>query len=264
MSLKRSVMWLLKKYGIKASKRLGQHFLVDENILNKIISYLEPQKSDVVLEIGPGIGILTNYLAAHVKKIYAIEKDKKMAEIAKKLARDNVEVIEGDALKVNLPKFNKVIGNIPYSISSAITARILPLDFDLGVLMYQKEFAERFKAEPGSKKYSRLTVLVNYYADVELLDDVSPKAFYPPPKVYSKIVRFRRHKEHKFVVKDEDFFFKITKFLFSQRRKKIRNILENYNINYDDQTPYLDLRGDQLSIEQIVELSNYLFELNKS
>ena len=262
MSLKRSVTWLLKKYGIKASKRLGQHFLVDENVLNKIISYLEPQKDDVVLEIGSGLGILTNYLAAHVKRVYAIEKDKKMAEITKKLARDNVEVIEADVLKVDLPEFNKVVGNIPYSISSAITARILPLDFNLGVLMYQKEFAERFKAEPGSKKYSRLTVLVNYYADVELLDDVTPKAFYPPPKVCSKIVRFKKPKENKFAVKDERFFFEITKFLFSQRRKKIRNILKNYDINYDEETPYLDLRGDQLSIEQIVELSNHLFELN--
>lgn len=260
MSLKRDVLWLLKKYQIGISRRLGQHFLVDERVMQKIINYLEPSSNDIILEIGPGLGILTNLVAAHVKKVYAIEKDSRMAEIARKLARDNVEVIVGDFLKVKLPEFNKILGNIPYSISSQITARILPLDFDLAVLMYQKEFAERFKAQPGTKKYGRLTVLVNYYADVELLDEVSPRAFYPSPEVKSVIVRFRKLTKPRVNVKDEKFFFNITRMLFSQRRKKIKNILQNYGIPVDDKTPYLDMRGDSLSIEEIAELANYVYE----
>ncbi|MCD6503361.1 MAG: ribosomal RNA small subunit methyltransferase A [Thermoplasmata archaeon] len=260
MSLKRDVLWLLKRYNISISKKLGQHFLVDEKIMKKVIQYLEPQKDDIVLEIGSGLGILTNLVAAHVKKVYAVEKDARMAEITRKLARDNVEVIVGDFLKIELPDFNKIIGNIPYAISSQITAKILLLKFDIAVLMYQKEFAERFKADPGTKKYGRITILVNYYADVELLDEVSPKAFYPKPEVYSRIVRFRRLKEPRVHVKSEELFFEITRILFSQRRKKVRNILRNYGIPFDEDAPYLEMRGDALSIEQIAELVNYISE----
>ncbi len=201
-----------------------QHFLVDERIINRIIKYGRLNKNDTVLEIGAGFGNLTGRLASKAGKVIAVEVDLQLAASINRW--ENVEVITGDALKIEFPPFNKVISNLPYSISSPVTFKLLRYNFDFGILMYQYEFAKRMVALPNSKDYGRLSIAVQYYADVEILEIVPSGAFSTPPKVRSAIVTMTpRHSLYK--VKDEDFFMKFITAAFSQRRKKLRNALLN-------------------------------------
>ncbi len=201
-----------------------QHFLVDKRVLDRIIEYGRLNSSDTVLEIGAGYGNLTEKLAVKAGKVIAIEAD---AQLAASLNRwKNVEVIIGDALKTEFPPFNKVISNLPYSISSPVTFKLLRCRFDLGILMYQHEFAKRMVALPNSKDYSRLSIAVQYYADVEILEVVPSSAFSTPPQVNSALVKLvPRPPPYK--VKDEMFFMKFITAAFSQRRKKLRNAIIN-------------------------------------
>ena len=237
-----------------SNKRLDQVFLKDKKIISFIVDSWGVNENDSVLEIGPGPGNLTAELLARGANVISIEKSSKYYDylntvFKKEINSGKLQLIYGDALKVDFPRFNKIIANIPYSISSPITFKFFNYKFDLGIIMYQKEFAQRLIAKPGTKDYSRITVNVYYFADVKILRIVKKGSFYPIPKVDSAIVKIVPRKA--FEVMDENKFFYLVKLLFSQRRKKIRKIL-----GYD--TPYGDKRVEELSPEQIGEISDYI------
>jgi len=259
---------ILLRYGIRTSRAMGQHFLIDEKIANRQIQYASLGKEDTVLEIGPGLGVLTSLLLKKAGKVIAIEKDTRLCHFL----RDNLrglELINADALKIDLPRFDKIVSNLPYQISSPITFKLLDSDFQTGILMYQKEFAERLVAEKGMEGYSRLSVKVYYKAKSEILEVVPRKAFYPEPEVDSAIVRIEGRKPP-FKVREEAFFFKVVDAIFSHRRKKIWNSLL---LNWKDfaeskeemkvllqKLPYLEARPEDLSPEEIGILSDSLYE----
>jgi 16S rRNA (adenine1518-N6/adenine1519-N6)-dimethyltransferase len=246
-------------------RKLGQHFLIDERVLARIISYAKLKKFDKVLEIGAGAGNLTAALAEKAGKVYAIEWDRKLAETLENRKIKNVKVICGDALKVDFPKFNNVVANLPYSISSDITFKLLRHDFRLGILMYQYEFAKRMIANAGTKDYSRLSVAVQYFAKVRILETVPRTAFYPMPEVRSAIVEVIPSKAD-YGVADEGFFFKFITALFTQRRKKLKSAV-NYaadmlDINLQDfDFPRKDERVEKLSPRELAELANAIYKM---
>lgn len=219
---------ILNENGIKLNRNLGQNYLIDRNKRDQIIEFGNITKDDVILEIGTGIGTLTIELAKRAKRVIAIEQDSKISEIlAKRLKTekiDNVELINDDALKVDFPPFNKIISNLPYQISSPITFKFLDYDFDLAILMYQKEFAQRMNGEVGSKNYSRLSAMLYFKCDVEILSDVSCESFIPKPQIDSSVVKLTP-KENK--IPDDEFriYSKFTRALFQHRNKKIKNAL---------------------------------------
>lgn len=227
-SLSKITKDILNENGIKLNRNLGQNYLIDKNKRDQIIDFGNISKDDVVLEIGTGIGTLTIELAKRAKKVIAIEQDSNICKIlAKRLEKeniDNVELINDDALKVDFAPFNKIISNLPYQISSPITFKFLDYDFDLAILMYQKEFAERMNGEVGTKNYSRLSAMLYFKCDVEKMTDVSCESFIPKPQIDSTVVKLTP-KEN--TIADEDFktYSKFTKALFQHRNKKIRNAL---------------------------------------
>jgi len=194
-----------------------QRFLKDSRILKRIVDYAELKPEDVVLEIGAGTGNLTILLAEKCRKVIAYEKDEELASMIPE--RGNIEVRVEDFLKSEPPEFNKIVSNLPYSISSPVTFRLLDFEFERAVLMYQKEFAMRMIAKPGTKDYSRLSANVQRFFDVELLEIVPRTAFFPRPKVDSAIMRLTPKNE-----KDQ-VFMELTEKLFRYRRKSIINNL---------------------------------------
>ncbi|MDI6642443.1 MAG: 16S rRNA (adenine(1518)-N(6)/adenine(1519)-N(6))-dimethyltransferase RsmA [Candidatus Hodarchaeaceae archaeon] len=216
----------LRKQGIRLSRRAGQHQVIDPIVLERMVDYAELSRGDVVLEIGAGIGNLTLLLASRAGRVIAVERDRRLVKVLEERLRShsNVELLCGDALRIELPKFNKVVANLPYGISSDITFRLLEHGFELAVLMYQREFAERLAAKPGSDEYGRLTLSTHYRASVELLNEVPSTAFFPQPKVTSAMVRLRP-REPPFKVKDEQVFFRVIRALFQHRRQRVRNAL---------------------------------------
>ncbi len=222
--LTKETLSILKENNIKLDRRKGQNYLIDSNILQKIINYSDLSKNDTVLEIGAGIGTLTIPLAKDAGHVIAVEQDKRIAAILEKrlleLDISNVEVLNADATKIDFPKFNKVVSNLPYKISSPITFKMLEHDFDFAILMYQLEFAERMVAKPGESNYSRLSLMMHFFADVEMLFEVSKHCFFPPPKISSAVI--------KMVPKDvelDEFFLKTSRALFQHKKKKVRNAL---------------------------------------
>ncbi|MEM4188130.1 MAG: 16S rRNA (adenine(1518)-N(6)/adenine(1519)-N(6))-dimethyltransferase RsmA [Candidatus Hadarchaeum sp.] len=217
---------ILRRDRIWLDGRLGQNQVIDTSILKKMVDYAEVTKNDVVLEIGAGVGNLTVMLAEAAGTVTAIEKDKKLIRILQERlkGRNNVKVLQGDALEMELPEFNKIVSNLPFSISSGITFKLLGLKFEVAVLMFQKEFAERLVAPPGSENYGRLTVNVYYRAKAELLDEVPPSAFFPQPRVSSAIVRLKP-RQPPFEIKDEQSFSRVVRALFQHRNQRVRNAL---------------------------------------
>ncbi|MCK4405312.1 MAG: ribosomal RNA small subunit methyltransferase A [Hadesarchaea archaeon] len=217
---------LLRRHGIRLSKRAGQHQVIDPTVLEQMVDYAELSRDDVVLEVGAGIGNLTLLIAAHAGRVITVERDRRLMRVLGERLRvhSNVKLLCGDALQIELPKFNKVVANLPYGISSDITFRLLERKFELAILMYQREFAERLVAKPGSDDYGRLTVNVFYRASVELLGEVPSEAFFPQPKVTSAIVRLKP-REPPFDVADEGMFFNVVRALFQHRRQRVRNAL---------------------------------------
>lgn len=240
-----------------------QHFLIDEHILERIIEYGKLTAADTVLEIGAGYGNLTAKLAKRAGKVIAIEIDPELAFSIKK--GENIELIMGDALREEIPHFNKVISNLPYSISSPVTFILLQHEFELGILMYQHEFAKRLVAMPGSKDYGRLSIAVQYRARVDILEVVSRYAFSTPPEVDSAIVRVIP-RPPPYEVRDVDFYMKFITAAFSQRRKKLKNAILNnatmLGINEDalKKLPQdiIEQRAETLSPEELAELSDLL------
>lgn len=230
LSLAKKTKKILQDNGIRLNKNLGQNYLIDDFKRKKIINYGNLTKDDVVLEIGPGIGTLTIELAKKSKKVIAIEQDTTIFNILedrlKKEGITNVELINGDAVKVDFPEFNKIVSNLPYQISSPISFKFLEYDFELAILMYQKEFADRMNGKVGTKQYSRLSAMLYYKADIEFLTKVSPESFIPSPKVDSAVIKLTP-KEMDKTITDEDYkiYSKVVKALFQHKNKKARNAL---------------------------------------
>ena len=246
-------------------RRFGQHLLIDENVVNREIKYAEISSDDVILEVGPGKGILTKLLAEKAKKVIAVEIDKDFVEYLNDMLSENVEVIHADVLKIDffkLTPFNKVVANLPFKISSPFTFKLLRYpSFSKAVMIYQKEFAERMVAEPHSKKYSRLTVAVYYKSYCRILETVPKSAFRPMPKVDAAIVEVTPRKKPPFPVLNEKLFFSLTNLLFSQRRKHIGGvIMKKYGVH----VPFSDKRVEELTPEEIGEISNVIAEVLQS
>lgn len=211
-------------------KAMGQHFLTDVRVAQRTVDAAELTSEDVVLEVGPGTGVLTRRLAPKVKTLLAIEKD---ADLVKRLllefpAESNVRIIEGDATDFDyaaLGPFRKIVANLPYSVSTPITFRLLPLQWEVAVLMYQSEFAERLVAEVGKPEYGRLSAARAYFATAKLLETVPRGAFHPPPKVTSGIVRLQRHRNPPFAVSNAQAYLDLLRVVFSTRRKTVRSTL---------------------------------------
>jgi 16S rRNA (adenine1518-N6/adenine1519-N6)-dimethyltransferase len=269
INLLRRAKHLLRLYGFFPKKRLGQHFTVNLDMLQRLVSYASLTKDDIVLDVGAGLGFLTQLLSRECKKVVAVEVDPKVVRILRKQLHGlpNVDLIEGDILKVSLPPFNKVVSAPPYSISSPLLFRLLERKFDWAVLVLQKEFAERLAASVGSKDYGRLTVTIYYRADVELLDYVPRTVFYPPPDVDSMMVRLKP-RDTPFHVEDEETFFELVRTLFTQRNKKVRNglipflrkrkITGKEALKLADSMVYSEKRVRELAPEDFAILANEL------
>ncbi|MFB0501975.1 MAG: 16S rRNA (adenine(1518)-N(6)/adenine(1519)-N(6))-dimethyltransferase RsmA [Candidatus Bathyarchaeia archaeon] len=218
---------LLHLHRVFPKKRLGQNFVIDRALLQKMISYASVNREDTVLEVGAGLGFLTKLLSPTCKRVIAVEVDLKLARILRSELIDlrNVDLIEGDVLNVSVPQFNKVVSTPPYSISSPLLFWLLENRFDCAVLTFQKEFAERLTAPVGSRDYGRLTIGTYYRAEAELLDPVPRSMFYPPPDVDSMVVRLKPREEPPFSVEDEEAFFELVQTMFTQRNKKVRNAI---------------------------------------
>ena len=260
-SLSKITKDILNEHGIKLNKNLGQNYLIDKNKRDQIINFGNVTKDDVVLEIGTGIGTLTIELAKKAKKVIAIEQDEKICRILAKRLKDekidNVELINDDALKVEFPEFNKIISNLPYQISSPITFKFLNYDFDLAILMYQKEFAARMNGEVGTKDYSRLSAMLYFKCDVEKMTEVSNESFIPKPQIDSTVIKLTP-KEN--IIDNDDFmiYSKFTKALFQHRNKKIRNaLIDSRHIISNIDKKVLKKRLNEIEDEKI---QNYLKE----
>jgi len=223
---------LVARAGKRADTRKDQHFLVDDRVLDRIPTYATEAEMDLshVLEVGAGPGALTDRLLGAADRVTAIERDPDFAnhlreEFADAIDAGRLTVIEGDALDVDLPDFSASVSNLPYGASSEIAFRLLPRERPL-VLMFQKEFAERMAADPGTDDYGRLSVTAGHYADVEVVETIPPEAFSPQPRVDSAIVRIEP-REPDYSVPDDDFFLDFLKGVFTQRRKTMRNAVRN-------------------------------------
>lgn len=227
MDLYETAKHLMRVHRIFPKRRLGQNFMVDEHLLWLMSSYAAVKRSDVVLEVGAGFGFLTRLLAQKARKVVAVEADTRILKVLRnELADiDNIELVEGNILKVTIPRFRKVVSNPPFSISSPLLFWLFNRTFDCAVLTLQKEFARRLDAPVGSKEYSRLTVSMFYRSEVELLDPVPRDAFYPTPAVEAVIVRLNPKKTPPFEVKDEKALDRVLRTLFTQRNRKVRNAI---------------------------------------
>ncbi len=228
--------------------RYSQNFLKNEKIADYIVEVADLSTSDIVLEIGPGRGILTERLLKKAP-VVAVEIDEELCDYLELIFADDYEsgrlkIMCGDALKISFPPFTKVVANIPYHISSPLIFKLLKYNFRDGVLLLQKEFAERLCAGPGTKKYGRLSVMMHYHGDAEMIKVVKRGNFSPVPKVDSAIVRIEKNERF---CADRRVLEEVVRRIFSQRRKKIKNILGN--------VPYGEKRAEELTPEQICEVA---------
>ncbi len=274
---------ILKKYGFTFSKSLGQNFLVDGNIVRKICEEGNITKEDNVLEIGPGIGTLTEELSLRAKKVVAIEIDRGLLPILDNTLKNysNIEIVQGDVLEVDLKriieeKFDtgdiKVVANLPYYITTPIIGRLIEeeLEFHSIIVMVQKEVADRIIATPGSKDFSSLSVFVQYYTEPEIILKVPKTVFMPRPKVDSAVLKLKLKKE-KIDLENRELFFKVVKAAFSQRRKTLVNSLNSKELGVDKKEIREILkktnidpkkRAEDLSVEDFAKISSNLPPLN--
>jgi len=212
---------VLDRLGIRPRKRLGQHFLVDSRVARRHVGHAAIGSTDTVLEIGPGLGVLTRLLAERARHVVAIEADRRFAAYLRESLPD-VEVIEGDAVSIEWPRFDVMASNLPYQISSPLTFRLLGEPFRRAVLMYQWEFARRMIAQPATSDYSRLSVGVSTRAACEILERVPRNAFHPQPRVDSALVRLEP-RPAPFPIGDPDRYDAVVDVLFKHRRKTVEN-----------------------------------------
>lgn len=265
---------LLEKNEFNFKKKFGQNFIIDENIINNIVTKANVDKDTLVIEIGPGAGSLTYFLAKFAKNVLCYEIDTTLKEILRDNLKeyDNVEVIYNDFLKVNVLddikkyEYKKlyVIANLPYYITTPIIIKLIEDDINVDkiVVMVQKEVGDRFKAVPGTKDYSSLSVFLSYYYNIKKIMDVSKNVFIPKPNVDSIVVEFNK-KEKKLNVMDEQLFFKLIKDSFEFKRKTLKNNLKNYDLEKIDKVLKkhkldLSVRAEQISLELFVEIANEL------
>jgi 16S rRNA (adenine1518-N6/adenine1519-N6)-dimethyltransferase len=264
---------VLESIGKKPTKRLGQNFLLDDSVVKRAVALADLTPGDVVLEIGPGLGNLTDELVKTGAKVVAVEQDPEFCSFLKRRFGSRVSITQADAVRAFLPEFNKVVSNLPYQISSPIIFKLLEQGFEVAVLMLQKEFAERMTAAPGTPEYGRLSVGVYYRASCKIMINVPPHAFWPQPKVDSCVVKLVP-KPAPFKLEDKEAFFHVSKAIFSHRRKKVVNSLlvdpaVSYLLAKIDKSeisalPYSSKRAEELTPEMIGELSDSLFRLSSS
>lgn len=263
---------ILKTFDLRASKRLGQNFLIDSSVVQKIVDAAEISEGDEVLEIGPGIGTLTQGLLEAGAKVTAVELDKKLPAVLEKTLEgyENFKLVQGDILKVDIeelmpPNF-KVVANLPYYITTQILLTLLEKKLPVTkiVTMVQKEVAERMTAAPNSKIYGAMTVAVQFRADVQIAFEVPPSAFLPRPEVTSAVV-VCDVRESPFKVADENYFIKVVRAAFGQRRKTLVNSLLGAGFPREKILSALEIanisaerRAENLSIEDFVNLANSL------
>ncbi len=253
---------LIAETGIVPRKSRGQNFLTDDRVAQRHVGYAEVSKEDRVLEVGPGLGILTSKLIELSDDVTCIELDEVLQDYIENTYGDRLTLIKGDAMKVDFPPFDKFVSNLPYSISTPIIFKLLEHDFKKAVVMVQKEFAERMVADVGTVDYSRLSVNLFYKADCRMLEPVPASRFKPKPKVDSALVEIVP-REAPFKVLDERTFFKVTEVTFNHRRKKIGTALKNARmIPKDAVVPYMDDRVEKLTPAQIGELADAVYLLS--
>ena len=271
---------VLQKYDFAFQKKFGQNFLIDTHVLDKIIASAEITKDDMVLEIGPGIGTMTQYLSNAAGKVIAVEIDKNLIPILKDTLDgfDNVRVINEDVLKVDIAKLAdeenggrpiKVVANLPYYITTPIIMGLFENHVPLKsiTVMVQKEVADRMQVGPGTKDYGALSLAVQYYADPYIVANVPPNYFMPRPKVGSAVIRLDRYENPPVKVDDEKLMFKIIRASFNQRRKTLANGLKNSpDINFTKEEiesaieslgKGASVRGEALTLEEFASLTNY-------
>lgn len=272
---------VLQKYGFVFQKRFGQNFLIDTHVLEKIIHASEITKDDFVLEIGPGIGTMTQYLAEAAGQVAAVEIDSALIPILKDTLKDwdNVTVIHGDILKTDIQKLAreknqgrpiKVVANLPYYITTPIIMGLFEshVPVENVTVMVQKEVADRMQAGPGTKDYGALSLAVQYYAEPYIAANVPPNCFMPRPKVGSAVIRLTKHKTPPVQVKNEKLLFQLIRASFNQRRKTLQNGIKNFsglNFSKEEVAEALEqmgvsptIRGEALTLEQFAQLSNLL------
>lgn len=281
LGVPRNTIEILKKYNFVFQKKYGQNFLIDTNVLDKIIRAADIGKDDFVLEIGPGIGTLTQYLCENAGKVAAVEIDDMLIPILNDTLKeyDNVEIIHNDILKIDINELIehfsggnsvKVVANLPYYITTPIIMGLFEskVPLDSITIMVQKEVAQRMQAGPGTKDYGALSLAVQYYADAEIVANVPPNCFMPRPAVGSAVIRLTKHKDKLYEVKDEQKMFAIIRASFNQRRKTLVNGLNNaanlpYNkVQIEDALSEMNLpstvRGESLTLKQFAKLSDIL------
>lgn len=274
---------VLNKYHFVFQKKYGQNFLIDSHVLEKIIREAGVTKEDFVLEIGPGIGTMTQYLCEAAREVTAVEIDRALIPILKDTLQDydNVEVINQDILKLDISSLAreknggkpiKVVANLPYYITTPIIMGLFEsgVPVDSITIMVQKEVADRMKTGPGSKDYGALSLAVQYYALPEIVANVPPNCFMPRPKVGSAVIRLTRHQNPPVQVKDEKLMFDLIRASFNQRRKTLVNGLKNAGTILLDKEQIeaavtelgkpLTVRGEALTLEEFAQLSNIIRE----
>lgn len=269
---------IVKKYGFKFTKSLGQNFLIDDTVLKDIVDGSEVNKEDYVIEIGPGVGTLTKQLLKVAKAVCAIELDSELIPILKEELKDfdNFTLKNEDALKVDFKEIIKgeesvkVVANLPYYVTTPIIYKFLTEDYNFKSLtiMIQKEVAERIAAKPDCKEYGALSLLVQYYCDTKIIRKVPPSSFLPQPKVESIVIKLDRLSTPRVSVKDEKLFFNIIRCAFNMRRKTLWNALKALNLSKENlEAAFLNAdidsrrRGETLSIEEFQKLSEAVYEL---
>ena len=272
---------VLQKYNFNFQKKFGQNFLIDTHVLDKIIAAAHITKEDLVLEIGPGIGTMTQYLCEHARQVIAVEIDKNLIPILEDTLSEynNVKVIQNDILKVDINQLAqeenggrpiKVVANLPYYITTPIIMGLFESHVPIEniTVMVQKEVADRMQVGPGTKEYGALSLAVQYYAEPYIVANVPPNCFMPRPKVGSAVIRLTSHEQVPVEVQDEAFMFRLIRASFNQRRKTLVNGLNNspeVNVPKEAILEALEkmgmsptVRGETFSLEQFAELSNLL------
>lgn len=294
MNVYDETQFILHKYKIQANKSLGQNFLVNDNVIDEIIRGSNIDKQDLIIEIGPGLGVLTNRLLQESNNVVAVELDKRMVNILKDRFAQNIndqaesklEIINEDILKINLNqliaekrkkqeiKQVKIVANLPYYISTPIIMKLLEnrLDIDEIIVMVQQEVAERLIAKTGTRLAGAITYAVEYYSEATSLIKVPKESFVPSPKVESEVIKLKVRKNEKIHVENEKLLFNIISKSFMQRRKTLSNALLNNNImkNKDDVKKMWtelgmdeNVRGESLTLEQFGKITDYIENINK-
>lgn len=270
---------IVKKYGFKFTKSLGQNFLIDDSVLADIVEGAEVSKEDLIIEIGPGVGTLTKELLKRAKRVCSIELDSDLIPILNEELKDfnNFDLINKDALKAN---FNdligeeesvKVVANLPYYVTTPIILKLLTegYNFKSLTIMIQKEVGERITAKPSTKEYGAFSILVQYYCSTEIIRKVTPSSFVPKPKVDSIVVKLNKLDKPSVEVKDEKLFFRVSREAFNMRRKTLWNAMKTLGLNSElMRNAFLKAgidskrRGETLSLQEFANLADAIYDIN--